>query len=96
MPSGPWRGPVEVEFAVRRRTVPQVQVDEALVRDAHFLGDRLEIRDRLFVETDGDLLLQLRCVWVLPRSGEVVLFAHVVTPLRIGLGFLGRREVKCN
>ena len=70
--------------------VPQVQIDQALIRNADLLRDCLEVRDGLFVEPNGDLLLELCCVWILPRSGEVVLFSHVV-PLQIKLGFLGRR-----
>lgn len=70
--------------------VSQVEVDEALVRNAYVFRDGLEVRDGLLVEPNGDLLLELCCVWVLPRSGEVVFFSHVA-PLWIRLGFLGRR-----
>ena len=58
-------------------TVSQVEIDQALVRNAHIFGDCLEVRDGLFVEPNSDLLLQLCRVGVLPCSGEVVLFAHV-------------------
>lgn len=75
---------------MRSRAVSQVQVDEALVRNANVFRDCLEVRDGFFVEPNGDLLLELRCVWILPRSGEVVLFSHVA-PLWIRLRFLGRR-----
>ena len=70
--------------------VPQVQIDETLVRNADVFRDCLEVRYGLFVEPNGDLLLELCCVWILPRSGEVVFFSHVA-PLWIRLRFLGRR-----
>jgi len=62
---------------MRSRAVSQVQVDEALVRNANVFRDCLEVRDGLFVEPNGDLLLELCCVWIFPRCGEVVLFSHV-------------------
>lgn len=75
---------------MRSCAVPQVKVDETLVRNAYVFRDCLEVRDGLFVKSNGDLLLELRGVWVLPRGGEVVFFSHV-TPLWIGFGFLGGR-----
>lgn len=75
---------------MRSCAVSQVEVDEALVWNAYVFRNCLEVRDGLFVEPNGDLLLELCCVWVLPRSGEVVFFSHVA-PLWIRLGFLGRR-----
>jgi hypothetical protein len=80
---------------MRRCAVSQVQIDEALVRNAYVFRDCLEVRDGLFVEPNGDLLLELRCVWVLPRSGKVVFFSHVV-PLWIRFGFLGSRLARGN
>jgi len=73
---------------MRSRAVPQVQVDEALVWNANVFGDSLEVRDGLFVESNGDLFLELCCVWIFSRRGEVVFFAHVA-PLWIRRGFLG-------
>ena len=75
--------------------VPQIQIDEALVRNADLLRDCLEVRDGLFVEPNGDLFLELCCVWVFPRSGEVVFFSHVA-PLWIRFGFLGSRLARGN
>lgn len=70
--------------------VPQVQIDQALIRNADILRDCLEVRDGFFVEPNGNLLLELCCVWILSRSGEVVFFSHVA-PLWIRFGFLGSR-----
>jgi len=35
-----------------------IGVDQALVRDADFLGDALEVGDGVFIDADGDLFLQ--------------------------------------
>ena len=74
---------------MRGRAVSQIQVDEALVRNANFFRDRLEVRDGLFIEPDGDLPFELCCVGVFSRSGEVVLFAHVAPLWTIIFGFPG-------
>jgi len=34
--------PLEIELAVRGRAISQIQVDEALVRDAHVSGNGFE------------------------------------------------------
>ena len=80
--------PVEIQLPVRGRTVSQVQIDEALIRNANVFRNGLKVRDGLFIEPNGDLLLELRSIGILSSSGEVVLFAHVA-PLRIKPGFLG-------
>jgi hypothetical protein len=60
--------PVQVQFAMRGCAVPQIQVDEALVRNAHFLRNGLEVADGLFVEPNRDLLFELGCVGIFPGS----------------------------
>ena len=80
---------------MRSRTVSQVQINEALIRNANVFRDCLEVRDGLFVKPNGDLLLELCGVWVLPRGGEVVFFSHVA-PLWIRLGFLGSSLARGN
>lgn len=82
--------PVQVQLAVRRRTVAQVQVDEALVRNTNLLGERLEVVDRFLIQADGDLLLQLGSIGILPGGGEVIFLAHE-TPSRVSLPFPGGR-----
>lgn len=68
--------PLEVQFPIGCCTVSQVEVDEALIRDADPLRNRLEVIDALFVQTDSDLFFELRGVGVLGRFGEVVFSAH--------------------
>src|SRR5262249_31911565 len=75
-PTGRGLLPAQVEPPVRSRAVAQVEIDEALVGDAHLLGDAFEVRDSVLVQPNGDLLLQLRGVGVLSGLGEVVFLAH--------------------
>jgi hypothetical protein len=72
-----------------RRAITQIEIDEALVWNTNLLGNGLEVINGVSIETDRDLLLQLRGVWVLSGVGEIVFFAHRA-PLRIELGFPGR------
>jgi hypothetical protein len=51
--------PSEIELPVRGGAVPKIEIDQALVRYANFLGNRLEVGYGVFVEPDGNLLLQL-------------------------------------
>ena len=74
---------------MRRCAVTQIEIDETLVWNANLLGNGLEVINGVPIETDRDLLLQLRGIWVLSGAGEIVFFAHR-TPLRIKLGFSGR------
>lgn len=80
---------------MRRCAIPQVEIDEALVWNAYVFRYCLEVCDGLFVEPNGDLLLELCCVWGLPRTGEVVFILHL-SPLWIIFGFLGSRLVRGN
>ena len=51
--------PFEVQFPIGRCAISQVKIDEALIRNAHTLRNRLEVIDALFVQTDRDLFLEL-------------------------------------
>jgi hypothetical protein len=44
---------------MRSGTIAQIEVDETLIRNPDVFGYRLEIGDGVFVEPNGDLLLQL-------------------------------------
>ena len=61
--------------------VSQIQINEALVRNASVLRYRLEITDGFLIKPNCDLLFQLGGVWIFPGSSEVVFFAHM-TPFR--------------
>ena len=39
--------------------VAKVEIDQTLIRDPHFLGDRLEIGDRITVQPHRDRLFQI-------------------------------------
>ena len=60
-----------------RRAVTQIEINQALIRNANFVRDRFEVVDGVTVQSDGDLLLELRSVGVLPSVGEVIFFSHV-------------------
>ena len=83
--SAPHGLPVEIELAVRSRAIPQIQIDQALVSDAYFFRDRLEVSDGVLVQANGDLLLQLRSVGILAGLGEVIVLCGWGSPSRVGL-----------
>jgi len=59
-----------------RRTIPEIQVDQALIGNAHLLGYAFEISNGVFIQTDRYLLGYVRCVWVLSGVCEIVFFSH--------------------
>lgn len=56
--------------------IPEIQIDEALVWNAYIGRDGLEVAEALFIQTNGDLLLELGSVWVLHCFGKIVFGAH--------------------
>ena len=62
---------------MRSRAIPQIQIDEALIRNSGVLRYRLEIVYGFLIQTNGDLLFELSSVRIFFRCGEVVFFAHV-------------------
>ena len=45
----------------------KVEIDEALIRNADFLRNFLEVGYRRFIKPERDWALQLRGVWILSR-----------------------------
>ena len=41
--------PLEIKLPIRRGTISEVQVDEALIRNAYILRDGLEVADTFFI-----------------------------------------------
>src|SRR5712692_8008262 len=70
------RAPIHRQLASLLRTVPQVEVDQGLVWNAGEVSHSLEILDRRFVKSYGDLLLEPLSVGVLARFRKVVLLLH--------------------
>ena len=70
--------PLEIELAMRCRAISQIQIDQALIRDAYVQRNRLEIVDAFLVQANGDLLLELRSVWVLDCFRKIVFGTHGV------------------
>lgn len=57
--------------------VSQIQIDEALVRNASVLRYRLKVTYGLLIKPNGDLLFKLGSIWIFPGGGKVVFFAHM-------------------
>ena len=68
--------PRQIKVLSSRRAIPQVQVDQALVRNADLLRFCLEVVNGILVQPNRDLPRQLRRVGVLPGVGEIVFFSH--------------------
>ena len=51
--------PFEVKLPIGVCTIPQIEIDEALIRNTDILRDGLEVIDAFLVKTDGDLFLEL-------------------------------------
>lgn len=75
--------PLQVQLSMRSHTISQIEIDQALVRNANFSRDGFKIVNAFLVQTDGDLFFQLRSVRVFYRLGEVVFVAHELTFCRI-------------
>ena len=60
--------------------IRQIEVDQRLIWDAGLFGKRLEIGHGICVEVDGDLLLQLLRIGILPgmELGNVIFASQFV------------------
>jgi len=47
--------PFKRQLPVRLGAIPQIKIDHVLIRDAYFIGNGLEIIDRILVDANGDL-----------------------------------------
>ena len=84
-------GPFQLEFPLVQRAVPEVQIDEVLVRHSQLLGEILEISHGRRVQAYRDRLLQLLDVRVLLALHlvEIVVLSHRLSPVvPVGCGFL--------
>src|SRR5262249_15444668 len=70
------RTPGQIQAASRGRTVPQVEVDQALVREAGLLGKLPEVRDGRCVESNRDGPFQTLRVGILLGFGKVIVLSH--------------------
>ena len=50
--------PLEAELPLMLNTIPQVQIDEILIRNPGLFGHRLEVASNIGAQSDGHLLLQ--------------------------------------
>lgn len=60
------------------RAVSKVKIDQALVRDPHFLRNGLEIGNRIAVQPHRDRLFQVLDIRILAplHLREIVMFSH--------------------
>ncbi len=56
--------------------IPEIQIDETLVRNACIGRNGFEVAEALFIQTNGDLLLELGSVGGLYCFGKIVFGAH--------------------
>src|SRR6478609_4703427 len=68
--------PVHRGAALGRGAVPQIEIDQGLVRHIKFVGKRTEILDRCSIEANRDGLLQPLGVRVSLALGKVVFLSH--------------------
>jgi len=67
----------QIEFAAMSRTVAKAQVDQALVGNAHLLRNSFEVNDRVLIQANGYLLVQLRGVGIFSGLRKVIFFSHL-------------------
>ena len=81
-----WR-PLHVELALGGRTVPQVKVDKALVRDVGLLRHFLEVLNHVRAHPEGNVFLELLGVGIRPglHLRQVVFVFHVTISCKIWL-----------
>ena len=51
--------PFEVKLPIGVCTIPQIKIDEALIRNTDVLRNGFEVIDAFLVQTDRDLFLEL-------------------------------------
>ena len=75
--------PLQDRPLFRIRAIPQVQVDQVLVRNARFLRQILEVLEDINTKSDGNLFLEFLGEGVLAalHRREVIFFSHVTLPL---------------
>ena len=74
--------PLDLKILMRLRAVPQIEVDQALIRQILLLRQILEVLDSVFIQPDRDLLLELLGVGILGRFGKIVVVTHGGIPHR--------------
>lgn len=68
--------PGEIDLFLRGCAVSEIEVDQALIGNARFVCERLEVDHCILVQADSHGLFQLRSVRVLARCSEVIFLTH--------------------
>ena len=74
--------PLDLKILMGLSAVPQIKVDQALIRQILLLRQILEVVDSVFVQADRDLLLELLGVGILGGLGKIVVVTHGGIPHR--------------
>ena len=82
--------PFNLDLAMLRKAVSEVEIDETLVRNARLRGHALEVLNHILGEAHGYRLFEFRRVWVSTRLHlrQIVFSLHV-----IHLGSAGLRSL---
>ena len=74
--------PLDLDPAILRKAVSQVEIDEALVGYARLHGHAFEVLNHVLGEAHGDRLLKLRRVrvWTRLHLRQIVFSLHVIHP----------------
>lgn len=77
-------GPMDLHLSRLNKTIPQIQIDQALIRHPGLLRHRLEVRHHVFRQAHGDRLLELRRVriWSRLHLRKIVFWLHLMHPGR--------------
>ena len=70
------RCPIELELLLLSGTIPQIKVNQILVRDTALLRKTLEVLDRIGVESNCDLALGFAQIRVRLGLGKVIALSH--------------------
>jgi len=68
--------PFEPELFTPCGAIPEVHVDKRLIGNSGFGGELLEVCERAFLESDGDLLLEAFGVGIALGAREIVVLSH--------------------
>jgi hypothetical protein len=70
------RSPIELELLLLSGAIPEIKIDQVLIRDATLLRKTLEVLDRIGIEPNRDLAFRLAQIRVRFGLGEVIALSH--------------------
>jgi hypothetical protein len=70
------RSPIELELLLLSGAIPEIKIDQVLIRDATMLRKTLEVLDRIGIESNRNLTLGLAQIRVRLGFGKVIALSH--------------------